>query len=39
MPGPLRRHALEFAGIEGSAVYRAFADGNLTYRRLVLERD
>lgn len=39
VPGPLQRHALEFAGIEGSAMYRSFADGRLTYRRLVLERD
>ncbi len=38
VPRPLRRYAFEFAGLEGSAIYRAFAEGELTYRRLVLRR-
>ena len=28
----------DFAGVAGSAVFRAFADGELTYVRLALER-
>lgn len=36
VPGPLRRHALQFAAVEGSAVHRAFAEGALTYLRFVL---
>jgi hypothetical protein len=38
VPRPLRRYAFEFefAGVEGSAIYRAFAEGELTYRRLLL---
>jgi SAM-dependent methyltransferase len=38
VPRPLRRYALEFSAIEGSAVFRAFADGSLTYLRFVLEK-
>jgi SAM-dependent methyltransferase len=39
VPRPLRRYALEFSAIEGSAIYDSFADGSLTYRRFVLEKD
>jgi SAM-dependent methyltransferase len=38
VPRPLRRHALEFSAVEGSAIFRSFADGGLTYRRFVLEK-
>ena len=38
VPAPLRRNALEFSAIEGSAIYRRFAAGELAYLRLVLER-
>lgn len=38
VPKPLRNYALEFAGVEGSAVYKAFADGGLTYLRFVLQK-
>jgi len=38
VPAPLRRNALEFSAIEGSAIYRRFAAGELTYLRLALER-
>ncbi len=37
-PRPLRHNALEFAAIEGSAIFRSFADGSLTYLRFVLEK-
>jgi SAM-dependent methyltransferase len=38
VPKPLRRYALEFAAVQDSGMYRAFADGSLTYLRFVLER-
>jgi SAM-dependent methyltransferase len=38
VPKPLRRYALEFSAVEGSAIFRSFADGGLTYRRFVLEK-
>ncbi len=38
VPRPLRRYALEFSAVEGSAIFRSFADGSLTYRRFVLEK-
>ncbi len=38
VPKPVRRYALEFAGIEGSAMYRAFDGHELTYRRFVLQK-
>ncbi len=38
VPAPLRRYALEFSAIEGSAVFRGFAAGELTYLRLVLQK-
>ena len=38
VPKPLQRYALEFAGIEGTAMYRAFAGGELIYLRFVLQR-
>jgi SAM-dependent methyltransferase len=38
VPGFLRRYVLAFSAIEGSPVYRAYADGELRYLRFVLER-
>jgi len=38
VPAPLRRHALEFSAIEGSDMYRSFADRELTYLRFVLQK-
>jgi SAM-dependent methyltransferase len=38
VPKPLRGYALEFAAVEGSGIYQAFADGGLTYLRFVLGR-
>jgi SAM-dependent methyltransferase len=38
VPAPLRRHACEFAAIEGSEMYRSFADGELTYLRFALRK-
>jgi SAM-dependent methyltransferase len=35
---PLRRQALEFAAVEGSALFRAYAAGQLTYLRFVLQK-
>jgi SAM-dependent methyltransferase len=35
---PLRRQALDFAAVDGSALFRAFSDGQLTYLRFVLQR-
>ena len=35
-PKALQRHALEFAAVEGSANYRDFSEGRLTYLRFVL---
>jgi SAM-dependent methyltransferase len=37
VPKPLRAHALEFAGVEGSANYRDFSERRLTYLRFLLE--
>jgi SAM-dependent methyltransferase len=39
VPRPLRRYALEFSAVEGSAVHRAFEDRSLTYMRFVLVKD
>jgi SAM-dependent methyltransferase len=39
VPAPLRKHALEFSAIEGSDMYRSFADGELTYMRFALRKD
>jgi ubiquinone/menaquinone biosynthesis C-methylase UbiE len=36
VPPPLRHHAEEFSAVEGSAVYRAFAAGDLSYLRFAL---
>ena len=38
LPKPLRRHALAFAAIEGSAMYDAYVDGRWTYLRLAVQR-
>jgi SAM-dependent methyltransferase len=38
VPRPLRRDAIEYSGVEGSARFRDFADGSLTYLRLVLQK-
>ena len=38
VPKPLQRHALEFAAIEGSAIYRDFSERRLTYMRFLLQR-
>jgi SAM-dependent methyltransferase len=38
VPAPLRKYALEFSAIEGSEVYRSFADGSLTYLRFALRK-
>jgi SAM-dependent methyltransferase len=38
VPRPLRRHALEFSGIEGSMIYRSFVDRERTYLRFSLLR-
>jgi SAM-dependent methyltransferase len=38
VPKPLRRDAIEYSGVEGSARFRDFADGSLTYLRLVLQK-
>jgi SAM-dependent methyltransferase len=38
VPRPLRRHALEFSAIEGSAIYRSFVDRERTYMRFSLLR-
>ena len=38
VPGFLRPHVLALAAIEGSPMYRAYADGHLRYLRFVLER-
>jgi SAM-dependent methyltransferase len=38
VPRFLRRRVLAFAAIEGSPMYRAYADGQLRYMRFVLER-
>ena len=38
VPGPLRRHALAFAALEGGPMYRGFAEGNWTYLRLALQK-
>lgn len=37
MPKALRRYAYEYWAIEGSTIFRAFADGSVTYLRFVLE--
>ena len=37
-PKLLRRHVLGFAAVEGSPVYKAFAERELTYLRFVLEK-
>ncbi|HTA33391.1 MAG TPA: methyltransferase domain-containing protein [Solirubrobacteraceae bacterium] len=37
MPKPLRRYAYEYWGIEDTTIFRAFADGSVTYLRFVLE--
>jgi ubiquinone/menaquinone biosynthesis C-methylase UbiE len=39
VPKLLRRQALEFSAVEGSALFRAFAEGQLTYLRFVLHKD
>lgn len=39
VPRPLRRHVLEFSGIEGSMIHRSFAGGDRTYLRFALRRD
>jgi SAM-dependent methyltransferase len=38
VPKPLRKPALEFSAVEGSEVFRSFADGQLTYRRFALRK-
>lgn len=38
VPKLLRRQVLRFAAVEGSPVYRAFAEHELTYLRFVLEK-
>jgi ubiquinone/menaquinone biosynthesis C-methylase UbiE len=38
MPRLLQRRALEFAAIEGTPIYRSFAERRLTYLRFVLEK-
>lgn len=38
VPRPLRRHALEFSAIEGSAIHRSFVDRERTYMRFALRR-
>lgn len=38
VPRPLRRMALEFSAIEGSTMFRTFAEGKRTYLRFVLQR-
>lgn len=38
VPRFLRPHALAFAAVEGSPMYQAFAESQLTYLRLVLEK-
>jgi SAM-dependent methyltransferase len=38
VPAFLRRHALEFAAVEGSAIYRDFTERKLLYLRFVLQR-
>ena len=38
VPKPLRRDAIDYSGVEGSARFREFADGSLTYLRLVLQK-
>ena len=37
VPKPLQAHALEFAGVQGSANYRDFSELRLTYLRFLLE--
>jgi SAM-dependent methyltransferase len=38
VPKPLRHDSIEYSGVEGSARFRDFADGSLTYLRLVLQK-
>jgi ubiquinone/menaquinone biosynthesis C-methylase UbiE len=38
VPRALRRRALEFSAIEGTPIYRSFAERRLTYLRFVLEK-
>ena len=38
VPEFLQRYVLAFAAIEGSPIYRAYADGDLRYMRFALER-
>jgi SAM-dependent methyltransferase len=38
VPKPLRRDSIEYSGVEGSARFREFADGSLTYLRLALQK-
>jgi SAM-dependent methyltransferase len=38
VPRPLRHDAIEYSGVEGSARFREFADGSLTYLKLVLQK-
>ncbi|MCW3018188.1 MAG: Methyltransferase type 11 [Solirubrobacterales bacterium] len=37
LPKAFRRYAYEYWGIEGSTIFRSFADGSMTYLRFVLE--
>jgi SAM-dependent methyltransferase len=38
VPRPLQNYAREFAAVEGSAVYKEFAHGGLTYLRFMAEK-
>jgi SAM-dependent methyltransferase len=38
VPKPLRLRALRMAGVEGTPIFRSFADGSVTYLRFVLEK-
>lgn len=38
-PRAFQQRSLEYSGVEGSLRFREFADGTLTYRRFVLQRD
>jgi SAM-dependent methyltransferase len=38
VPGPLQRHALAFAAVEGTVMYELYAAGEVSYLRLVLQK-
>lgn len=38
VPRPLQKYLLEFSSVEGSAIYRAFDEGHMSYVRLALQK-